>query len=132
MYLSAPVNKIYQPKIKIGQGIAELEIQVRNDFFHSAGSVHGAIPFKMLDDAAFFAVSSLVENVFIFTVSFNLYFLRPVSSGELISRGKVLHQSERLYLAEASVHDSDGRKISHGSGTFMPSRVALTMEVGYV
>jgi acyl-coenzyme A thioesterase PaaI-like protein len=65
MYLSAPVNKIYNPKIQVDNGTAEIEIEVNEKYFHSAGAVHGSVYFKMLDDAAFFAVSSL-EKRFLF------------------------------------------------------------------
>jgi hypothetical protein len=35
---------------------------VRPDFFHAAHAVHGSVYFKALDDAAFFAVASLVQE----------------------------------------------------------------------
>jgi acyl-coenzyme A thioesterase PaaI-like protein len=41
----------------------------------------GSVYFKMLDDAAFFAVNSIVEDVFVYTVSLNVQLLRPVASG---------------------------------------------------
>jgi acyl-coenzyme A thioesterase PaaI-like protein len=34
---------------------------------HSIHAVHGSVYFKALDDAAFFAVNSLVEDVFVLT-----------------------------------------------------------------
>jgi acyl-coenzyme A thioesterase PaaI-like protein len=77
-----------------------------------------------LDDATFFAANSLVD-VFVLTVSFNLYLTRPVSEGEVIARGRVVSRSKRLYLAEGVMQDSRGREIARGSGAFMPSTIAL-------
>ncbi|MBA7651239.1 hypothetical protein ES703_59056 [subsurface metagenome] len=37
MYLSAPVNEIYNPKIQVDNGTAEIEIEVNEKYFHSAG-----------------------------------------------------------------------------------------------
>ena len=69
MYLGAPVNRIFDPRIEIGEGKATVTIPIRSEFFHAAHAAHGMIYFKLLDDAAFFAVNSLVEDVFVLTVS---------------------------------------------------------------
>lgn len=126
LYARAPTNEYYRPLLTIGEGRAELVIPVRPDFFHAGGAVHGSVYFKAMDDAAFFAVNSLVEDVFVLTASFNLHFLRPIASGELRAKGRVVHASRRLYLAEAELVDAEGRPIGRGSGTFMPSQIKLT------
>ena len=45
---------------------------------------------KLLDDATFFAASSLVDDVFVLTASFNIYFLRPISAGTMTARGTIV------------------------------------------
>lgn len=131
MYYSAPINRYFQPRLTVSQGRADLVIPVRPDLFHAAHAVHGAVYFKALDDAAFFAVNSLVEDVFVVTVGFNTYFTRPVSEGELRATGRVVHASRRLFIAEAVVSDAQGREVARGSGTFMRSAIALDERVGY-
>jgi acyl-coenzyme A thioesterase PaaI-like protein len=61
MYLGAPISRLYQPTIRISEGLAEIAIPVAPAFFHAAGALHGSVYFKVLDDACFFAVASLVE-----------------------------------------------------------------------
>lgn len=107
-------------------------IPVRRQLFHAADAVHGAVYFKLLDDAAFFAANSLVDDVFVLTVSFTVYFTRPVSQGEMKATGRVVHRSRRLVIAEAELVDSAGREIGRGSGTFMRSNVELSAVPGYV
>jgi len=131
LYLTAPVNEYYAPTIHIGDGCAEVVIPVRRDLHHAAHAVHGVAYFKVLDDAAFFAANSLVRDVFVLTTSFNVYFTRPVTEGEMRATGRVVHQSRRLLIAESRVVDSEGRELGRGSGTFMPSRIPLTPDVGY-
>jgi len=131
MYASAPINDYYTPTMRVGEGRAEVTIPVRRELFHAAGAVHGSVYFKMLDDAAFFAANSLVDDVFVLTVSFNVYLTRPISEGEITSTGRVVHRSRRLFVAEADLLDSDGREIGRGSGTFLRSTTPLTPEVGY-
>src|SRR5881275_2690744 len=132
MYASAPINEFFAPRLHIPEaGVAELRMMIRPDFHHAAGAAHGAVYFKALDDATFFATNSVVEDVFVLTVSFNLYLTRAVSEGEVIARGRVTSRSKRLYLAEGTIEDSRGREIARGSGAFMPSTVALGPEIGY-
>ena len=89
MYQTAPVNEFYKPVMHISEGMAEIEIEIDKRFFHAAHAVHGSVYFKMLDDAAFFAANSIVEEVFVLTVSYNIHLVRPVDSGILKSVGIV-------------------------------------------
>ena len=131
MYLSAPANEYFRPEIRIDDGRAEVRLVVRPDFFHAASAVHGSVYFKLLDDATFFAASSLVDDVFVLTASFNIYFLRPISSGTMTARGTVVSRTNRLLIGDGVLVDNDDREIARGSGTFMPSKVALDERLGY-
>jgi uncharacterized protein (TIGR00369 family) len=131
MYLGAPINRLYQPTIQIGEGTAEITIPVDAKWFHSAGALHGSVYFKMLDDACFFAVSSLVEDVFVLTTSFTTYLTRPVTAGTLTARGRVVHAGKGLLLAEAVMTGADGKDAGRGNGAFAKSRIALSPELGY-
>ncbi|MEW5938219.1 MAG: PaaI family thioesterase [Chloroflexota bacterium] len=131
MYLSAPVNEFYAPSIRISRGEAQVSIAVRPEFFHAANAVHGVVYFKLLDDSAFFAANSLVEDVFVLTVSYTVYFTRPVTKGVLTATGRVVQASKRLLIAESAILNSEGKEVGRGSGTFMPSATPLTEEIGY-
>ena len=132
MYHGAPINEYYRPRLTVGEGRAELEIPVRPEFFHAAAAVHGSVYFKALDDAAFFAVNSLVTDVFVLTVSYNIYLTRPVSEGVLLAKASVVHRSRQLFIADAELFDQHARQVARGSGSFMRSQIALTPEIGYV
>ena len=131
MYLSAPANEYFRPEIRISDGRAEVRLVVRPDFFHAASAVHGSVYFKLLDDATFFAASSLVDDVFVLTASFNIYFLRPISSGTMTARGTIVSRTNRLIIGEGVLVDDDDREIARGSGTFMPSKISLGERLGY-
>ena len=131
MYLGAPVNNFYAPEIHISAGQAQVTIPVRADFFHAANAVHGVVYFKLLDDSSFFAANSLVDDVFVLTTSYNIYFTRPISEGVMQAIGKVVQASKKLIIAESVVVDSNEREIARGSGTFMRSKIRLAEEIGY-
>ena len=132
MYASAPINDFFRPAMEVSKGRAVITMKVRRDFYHAANAVHGALYFKALDDAAFFAVNSLVPDRFVLTVSLNAYLIRPVFEGEVRAVGQVVHRSRRLFVAESQLFDSAGNEIARGSGTFMPSDIPLSPQIGYV
>ena len=131
MYLGAPINALYAPTITIQEGSAEVSIEVKPTFFHSAGALHGSVYFKLLDDACFFAAASRVEDVMVLTVSFTTYITRPVTGGSLIARGRVVHGGKSLLLAESVVSDASGVEVARGNGSFLRSKNALGPELGY-
>jgi uncharacterized protein (TIGR00369 family) len=132
MYSRAPINEYFQPTLRIPEaGRAELEMNVRPEFHHAARAIHGSVYFKALDDATFFAVQSLVADVFVLNSSFQLYFLRPVSAGQLLARGRVVSRSKRVFLAEGVLLDSREKEVARGSGTFMLCNLRLSPELGY-
>ena len=131
MYLSAPINEYYKPSITISDHRAEITINIHPWMCHVAGAVHGAVYFKMLDDAGCFAAKSVVDDAFLVTSSFNTHLLRPVSKGKLKAVGKLTFSSKNLFVVEAELFDNEGNKLALGTGNFMRSRVALTPQLGY-
>ena len=131
MYLSAPINRIYEPDIRISERAAEVALTVQPAFHHAAHALHGSVYFKCLDDAAFFAANSVVLDVFVLTVTFNIVLLRPVTAGRIVAIGRLVNTSRNLQVAEAELRDERQKLVATGSGTFMRSTIALGPEVGY-
>ena len=60
MYQFHPLNNVYQAKIIISEGFSEVTMPVTPSLHHAAKAVHGAVYFKALDDATYFACNSVV------------------------------------------------------------------------
>ena len=131
MMHSAPIVKLTGARATIGEGRAEIDIPVAPKLFHAAGALHGSIYFLALDNAAFFAVNSLVKDVFVLTTSFTTYLTRPVSEGTIKAVGNVVNIHPRQYIAESVLYDGEDREIGRGNGVFMRSRIRLTAKIGY-
>ncbi|MEP0985997.1 PaaI family thioesterase [Ekhidna sp.] len=133
MYLSANINQdlFDTTTIKIADRSSEIGLTIDQKYFHALGAIHGSVYFKLLDDAAFFAVNSIVTDVFVLTKSFELEFKRPVNKGQLKSVGTVVESKADSFIAEAKLYNEVGKIVAHGSGTFVKSKVALTPEIGY-
>ena len=125
MYAAAPFNEIYKPTMTIEEGTATIEIALSEKYHHSAGGVHGAVYFKMLDDAAFFAANSLEPEFFVLTTSFTTYITRPVAEGSMKAIGRVVNKNKSQFIAESIVYDSEGREIGRGNGIFVRGKFPL-------
>ncbi len=131
MYVAAPINDFYRPKIEVREGEATIEIEISEKYYHAFKAVHGSVYFKMLDDAAFFAANSLEAEVLVLTTSFTTYLTRPVSSGILRSVGRVVNRNKTQFIAESVVYDSKGKEIGRGNGLFVRSKLLLKDAAGY-
>ena len=46
--------------------------------------------------------------------------------------GRVVHQSRRLFIADAQAADEEGQEVARGTGTFMRSTIPLRADLGYL
>lgn len=129
MYLQAPIVKSLYPEsaIRISEGLAVIECPAKAHYFHAANSLHGSVYFRMLDDAAYFAASSMETTYFLLTAEFTIKFLRPVSGGLLKAEGRLSGDpSGGMVNAEAWLYTSEGKIAAKGSGRFARSRNLLS------
>jgi uncharacterized protein (TIGR00369 family) len=127
VYHSAKINRIpyRNMNLEVRHGKAILTYPVSPEFFHGMEALHGSVYFKLLDDAAFFAVNSLVEEVFVLTTSFSIDLLRPVKSGTLRAVGEVRFSSKNLWVADARLFDEKNREVATGRGRFAASKIKI-------
>jgi uncharacterized protein (TIGR00369 family) len=126
MYLAAPINARHDGlTMKVTDGAAKVSARVSPSLHHAGGTVHGSYLFELLDDAAFFAASSVVEDDFILTASFSIHFLRRVAEGTITATGSLTKRSSSLLFADSVLLDATGREIARGAGVFARSSVAL-------
>ncbi len=132
LYRSAPINRAFASELEIVEdGFARIRFEVGTEHFHAAGALHGTAYFKMLDDAAFYAVNSLVTDRFVLTTAFNLLFTRPLKAGPVIAEGRWISGRKRVFVGDARLIDRHGEEAARGTGTFMRSQIALSSLPGY-
>jgi uncharacterized protein (TIGR00369 family) len=117
--------------ISVSYSRAELTLPVKPAYFHGANAVHGSVYFKLLDDAAYFAVASVVQDMFIVTSSFQLNLIRPVTDGTLKAIGSLRSRSKLLFVAEATLYNEKGKEVAFGTGQFMKTNQPLESLQGY-
>ncbi|HQV37170.1 MAG TPA: PaaI family thioesterase, partial [Flavobacterium sp.] len=132
MYHLGPINReLYKGvQLTVSHERAEIIQPIESKFFHAGQSLHGSVYFKLLDDAAYFAVQSTIQDFFIFTTTFNIQLLRPVTSGTVKAVGKLTFKSKNLFIADAILYDEKNREVARGSGTFIKSQHLLSEKMG--
>jgi len=124
LFHSAPINQniFIGSELTLSEGEARYQLEVKTDYFHGAEAMHGAVYFKLLDDAAYFACATLVDDYFLVTKSYEIQFVRPVPGGSLIAKGRVLEVTDEGFLAESEIHNEQGKLVGKGKGIFVKSR----------
>lgn len=131
MYHGAGINQYFAPRLEIQKGEATVTVPIKPEFFHALGATHGSVYFKVADDAAFFAANSIVRDTFVLTSSFHLHLLRPIASGNMVGKGRIIQNASHLIIAESVLYDDRGREIGRGTGSFAKTNLELKPEVGY-
>ena len=85
----------------------------------------------MLDDAAWAASNTYVEDVFLFTYNFNIFLTKPVSKGLITSKGMLVEKKDKKYIAKSYLFDDNDNEIANGSGIFMRSNHLLKDAIGF-
>ena len=133
MYHFGPINQeLYKGvQLTVSYERAEIIQPIHPKFFHAGQSLHGSVYFKLLDDAAYFAVQSTIQDAFIYTTTFNIQILRPVKTETIKAIGQVTFKSKNLFIADAVLYNEKNREVARGSGTFMKSQLPLDEKNGY-
>jgi hypothetical protein len=84
-----------------------------------------------MNDAAFFAVSSVVPKELVSSTGFDIQLSRTIAAGELIARGRVIGMSEDHCLAEAVLVNDQGEELGRGGGAFVNTASPLSSDMGY-
>lgn len=127
LFHSAPINQqvFDSSELKLSDGKAEYSLTVQEEYYHGAEAMHGAVYFKMLDDAAYFAVATQVDDAFLVTKSFSLDFLRPVVAGKLTAKGQLISEEEGIFHAQSEILNEQGKLVGRGNGVFVRSSKKL-------
>ena len=127
IYLNANLNKeIYSnTEILISKNYSEIKMPIKKDYFHALEAIHGSVYFKMLDDAAFFAAQSVVEDYMLLTASFNITFKMPVKNGYIKTTGTLCSITKKEFTAESKMYNSKNELVAFGNGIFKKSKISI-------
>jgi uncharacterized protein (TIGR00369 family) len=105
----------------VGIGTAAFTVDVEEKHRQLMGVVHGGVIAALIDTAAFWAVYYAVddETRWLTTVDLKLNYLAPATGGTLIAEGRQIKAGATLCYADATVTDTAGKLLAHGTATLM-------------
>jgi acyl-CoA thioesterase len=104
---------------EIRRGFATLHLDIRNDLKQNSGLVHGGVIASLIDTAAAFAVMThLAPEQTAATVDLTIHYLRPLTTGRLIARARVLQAGRRLVTSSVEVFNETENFVAAALTTF--------------
>ncbi len=132
MFHAAPIQEMLSgAAMKVEARKATYKLSIKKGYFHAAEALHGAIYFKLLDDAAYFAAASLEDTYFLLTKSYTIHFKRPVEVDQLTAIGEVISEENGVIVSRSLITNSAGKMVAEGKGEFVRSKKLLIDQVGY-
>ncbi len=106
--------------VSVGDGRAELAMELQPHHFNPQGIVHGGIITAVADTSVGLALRSRLRPGYTHrTAQVNVHFLAKGEGNRLIGRGRSLHLGQRMGYGEADVLDAGGQLIARATGTFI-------------
>ncbi len=107
-------------------GIGQVSISVDKRLMHPQQMVHGGVIFTIADTAMSMALLSVLPPGTPFgTIEAKINYMLPISSGELLAEGKLLHEGGTTAVVEATVYNivaEQRRAVAKVLGTFYVKR----------
>jgi uncharacterized protein (TIGR00369 family) len=106
--------------VSVGDGQAELAMDLQPHHFNPQGIVHGGIITAVADTSIGLALrSNLRPGLTHRTAQLNVHFLAKGEGKRIIGRGRALHLGQRMGYGEAEVLDANGQLLGRATGTFI-------------
>ena len=101
-----------------GAGSVSLAFEPGPQFLQGLNVIQGGATAAMLDFAfAFAALTKVAEGTVFGTVSMTIHYMRPVTPGRYIPKGKVSRHGSRMIFADAElVKEGDDRAVATATG----------------
>ena len=108
--------------LRVASGEAEIAVELRDELCNSWSVAHGGVTMTLLDVAMAHAARSpdaagVPERLGVVTIEMKASFMRP-GLGRLVATGRRMHRTASMAFCDATVVDSEGTLVAHGTGTF--------------
>lgn len=91
---------------EVDAGVATLALNIREELKQNNGVVHGGAVASLIDTATAFAIISILSpNERATTVDLTISYLRPLTTGRIRAKARVLRAGRRLIVVSAEVFD---------------------------
>ena len=106
--------------VEVRAGYARFRLPFRKELTQPFGVMHGGAFAAVADSAVAIALWGLVGADKAFTtIEMKINFIAPVSSGEIIAEGTIVHCGRRTAIGDVTLKDQNGRLVGKCLATYM-------------
>ena len=101
-------------------GESAITYSPRPEHQNSFGVTHGGALMTLMDVAMATAARSVAPDMGVVTIEMKTSFMRPApgDGSPLTGRGRLMHRTNSMAFAEATLYDSRDQACAHATGTF--------------
>jgi uncharacterized protein (TIGR00369 family) len=97
---------------EIKSGEVSVCLDVREELKQNQGVVHGGAVASLIDTASAFAIlTKLAPDERVTTTDLTIHYLRPITGGRLIARGRIIRGGRRMFVVSVEV-DNESRLVA--------------------
>ena len=117
----APYFRLLSMEVKkLDFGYSRVEVDIETKHLNPFGGLHGGVYASIIDTAAYWAVyCELEEDAGLISLDLKVDDLSTAKDGKLIVEGKRIKLGRSICLSEATVTDSQGKLLAHGTSKQM-------------
>ena len=106
--------------VSVDLGTAELRLALADHHLNPGGIAHGGVAAALLDSVIGLALrTTLAQDASHATITLSVAYLRPVSTGSILARGRAVHSGRRVEYGEGELLDDAGRLVARGNASFV-------------
>jgi uncharacterized protein (TIGR00369 family) len=100
------------------EGCTTVEMEATNKLWNPMNTLHGGVYCDLADIAMGFSfLTTLNKDELFTTVDLRINYLKPVSSGKLIAKSKIIKRGKRLGYVECEIVNEQGDLVAKASST---------------
>jgi uncharacterized protein (TIGR00369 family) len=102
---------------KMGEGYAEAEVEVVQSLINSGRTLHGGVVAAVADTIAIYGCAHTYKVPSLATVNLNVSYFRPVKSGIVTAKGRMLSKGKNISIWKVDVVDEDSNSVAEAMVT---------------
>lgn len=115
-----PFNKLVGIRlVRVHKDGVTVACKVRPDLLNTAGVLHGGVTATLADAALGIAITMRLGRVAATTVEMKLNFMRPVASGKVTARARILRMGSTLCIGRVDLFNDSRELVGAALLTYM-------------
>ncbi len=102
---------------KMEEGYAEAEVEVVQSLMNSGGTLHGGVVAAVADTLAIYGCAHTYRVPSLATVNLNVSYFRPVKTGIVTAKGRMLSKGRHISIWKVEVVDEASNRVAEAMVT---------------